>query len=68
MYYRQTIGASAHDRGGWIMNALEACLRQVPYFAALEPGVLRELAGSVRERRYEAGETVLIEGEPCEGL
>jgi len=50
------------------MNALEACLRQVPYFAALEPGVLRELAGSVRERRYEAGETVLIEGEPCEGL
>ena len=50
------------------MNTLEACLHQVPYFASLEPGVLRELAAAVRERKYEAGESVLFEGDPCEGL
>ena len=50
------------------MTTLVACLRQVPYFAPLEPGALRELAAAVRERKYEAGENVLLEGEPCEGL
>lgn len=50
------------------MNAMADVLRQMPYFAALEAGLLRELAGQVRERKYRAGEVVLLEGEPCEGL
>jgi CRP/FNR family transcriptional regulator len=50
------------------MATIGAGLRQVPYFADLEETRLRELAGSVRERKYNAGEMVLTEGEPCEGL
>lgn len=43
-------------------------LRQVPYFANLDPDLLKDLAGQVRERKYQAGEVILLEGEPCEGL
>ncbi len=43
-------------------------LRQVPYFAELEAAALKELAGRVRERKFKAGEVVLLEGEQCEGL
>lgn len=50
------------------MSAMVDVLRQVPYFAELEAGSLRSLAGQVRERKYKAGEVVLLEGEPCEGL
>jgi hypothetical protein len=40
------------------MSAMVDVLRQVPYFAELEAGLLRELTGKVRERKYNAGEVV----------
>jgi CRP/FNR family transcriptional regulator len=43
-------------------------LRRVPYFAALDPGAVRALAGKARTRGYRRGETILWEGEPCQGL
>ncbi len=43
-------------------------LRRVPYFAEVGEDVLRSLSGQVRERKLEAGELILMEGEPCEGL
>ncbi len=50
------------------MATMAASLRQVPYFTDLDEAQLRTLAGSVRERTYEAGDMVLMEGEPCEGV
>lgn len=50
------------------MAAMVDLLRQVPYFAELEAAALKELAGRVRERKFKAGEVVLLEGEQCEGL
>jgi CRP/FNR family transcriptional regulator len=50
------------------MTAIMDVLRQVPYFAELEAGLLKDLAAQVRERKYKAGEVVPLEGEPCEGL
>ncbi len=43
-------------------------LRRVPYFAELEDEALRSLSAQVRERKLEAGEQILMEGDPCEGL
>lgn len=43
-------------------------LRRVPYFADLDDVTLAGLAGQVRMRRYEPGETILVEGWPCDGL
>jgi CRP-like cAMP-binding protein len=43
-------------------------LRKVPYFADLESGALRRLAGLSRVRNYRKDEVILWEGEPCEGL
>jgi CRP/FNR family transcriptional regulator len=50
------------------MSAMGNVLRQLPYFAELEAGLLRELAAQVPERKYKAGEVILLEGEACEGL
>jgi CRP/FNR family transcriptional regulator, cyclic AMP receptor protein len=50
------------------MGALIDVLRQVPYFAELEPDLLKGLAAQVRERKLEAGELILMDGDPCEGL
>ncbi len=49
------------------MTLLDA-LRQVPYFAPLEDPVLRDLAHGAREQHHGAGDTVLLEGDPCAGL
>jgi CRP-like cAMP-binding protein len=43
-------------------------LAQLPYFAALTGEVMTGLARAVRQREVEAGEQILIAGEPCEGL
>lgn len=43
-------------------------LRRVPYFADLDDAILAGLVRQVRARTYEPGETILIEGSPCEGL
>jgi CRP/FNR family transcriptional regulator len=50
------------------MTTMPDALRQVPYFAALDATLIKDLAGLVRERNYMAGEVVLLEGDPCEGL
>lgn len=43
-------------------------LKNVPYFANCRSVVLDEVVSVVRERPVSAGETVVTEGEPCEGL
>ena len=43
-------------------------LAGIPYFAGLDAGALAEVKRLVRQRKVGAGETILIEGMPCEGL
>ncbi len=43
-------------------------LRRVPYFASLPDEVLRSIAGAAVPRRYERGQVIFLEGEPCAGL
>ncbi len=43
-------------------------LSQVPYFAGLDQAHLLILAGTAIPRRYEAGQIVLLQGEPCTGM
>jgi CRP/FNR family transcriptional regulator, cyclic AMP receptor protein len=50
------------------MAVMADALRQVPYFARVDATLLKELAGQIHERKYKAGEVVLLEGEQCEGL
>lgn len=49
-------------------RAMADLLRQIPYFASLEGAVADQLARQVRTRRYAPGETIVVEGWPCEGL
>lgn len=48
--------------------ARERALRSVPYFAALEGRILRDVAGYARRHTYQAGEMIFMEGDPCAGL
>lgn len=43
-------------------------LAQIPYFAGLDSRTLIEIGRAVRRRTLAAGEAVLVEGKPCEGL
>ncbi|HEY6024004.1 MAG TPA: Crp/Fnr family transcriptional regulator [Pseudolabrys sp.] len=43
-------------------------LAQIPYFAGLDSGTLLEIGRTVRRRNLVAGQTVLAEGKPCDGL
>jgi CRP-like cAMP-binding protein len=43
-------------------------LAQTPYFSGLDSPTLKDIARTVRRRTLEAGETILVEGKPCEGL
>jgi CRP-like cAMP-binding protein len=43
-------------------------IRNVPLFADVERGELQEVASSLRERRFSAGETVLSEGKAGVGF
>lgn len=43
-------------------------LRKIPYFSGLDEGTLQELSRQIHQRTYRKGETVLLEGDPCEGL
>lgn len=45
-----------------------ALLRRVPYFAQLPEPVLTALAAACVERRYDRGQVIFLEGEPCAGL
>jgi CRP/FNR family transcriptional regulator len=50
------------------MGGMVEALRQVPYFAEMDAALVNNLAGQVRQRTYKAGEVILLEGEPCQGL
>lgn len=50
------------------MSQLHTVLTRVPYFANCSGDVMAEGAAVARERPVGAGETVVTEGEPCEGL
>jgi CRP-like cAMP-binding protein len=43
-------------------------LEQIPYFAALPRGEIREVAARLRERHYRAGDVIFRKGDRCEGL
>lgn len=43
-------------------------LKAVSYFSGLDEAALNLVASSAVRREYEAGQAVLLEGEPCEGL
>lgn len=45
-----------------------AALRENSYFSSLSDRLLENLAGEVSLRRYERGEVLFWEGEPCDGL
>lgn len=45
-----------------------ALLRRVPYFVQLPEPVLAALAAACVERRYDRGQVIFLEGEPCSGL
>ncbi len=50
-------------------ESVQSALQQAqPYLAALDQEGLAFLSERTIERRYARGETVLVEGEPCEGL
>ena len=50
------------------MTSLATALGQVPYFAGLDAEALAQLAAATREQRAAAGELLLSEGEPSQGL
>lgn len=46
----------------------EDTFRRTPLFSTLPEGVRLELAALAVEKRFDAGETVFYEGDPCDGL
>lgn len=44
------------------------CVSRVPIFAGLEPGQLVEIASLIRQKTYEEGELIALEGSRPEGL
>lgn len=43
-------------------------LRSISYFSGLDEAILKALAGVAVRRRYNAGQMIFMEGEPCAGL
>lgn len=43
-------------------------LRSIPYFSGLDEATLEALARVAVRRRYDAGQMIFVEGEPCAGL
>jgi len=48
--------------------SIQDLLAELPYFAGLTGEELAALGRAVRQRDVEAGEQIIVEGEPCEGL
>lgn len=48
--------------------AVNAVVGRIPYFAGLDERSFAETVRAVRRRVCEPGESILIEGKPCEGL
>ncbi len=51
-----------------IATLLDNLLAQIPYFTGLDGRTLIDIGRAVRRRTLATGETVLVEGKPCEGL
>lgn len=49
-------------------TGVNAVLARIPYFAGLDDRTLNDIGRAVRRRTLAAGETILVEGKPCEGL
>lgn len=47
--------------------SIASTLAEVPYFSGLGSAELAALARSVRRRRYNSGEDIVVEGEACDG-
>lgn len=47
---------------------IEAVLRRLPLFAALDSATVAKIAAGSRRLHFSAGETILREGEPCRGF
>jgi CRP/FNR family transcriptional regulator len=60
-------GRSVITRAG-AAPARSNLLAQIPYFAGLDSSALTEIGRVVRRRTFAAGEIILVEGRPCEGL
>lgn len=43
-------------------------LAQLPYFSGLDHRTLLEIGRTLRRRTFQPGETMVVEGKPCEGL
>lgn len=43
-------------------------ISSLPYFSGLESCILKAIAGTVVLQKYEAGQVVFLDGEPCAGL
>ena len=50
------------------LNALAARLGNVPHFRGLAQEDLISIVSAGTIRRYEAGETIFLEDEPCAGM
>lgn len=50
------------------LSAKLQLLKQVPYFASLPPGEIRELVASLHERHYRMGDVIFHQGDRCKGL
>ncbi|WP_436640595.1 Crp/Fnr family transcriptional regulator [Microbaculum sp. FT89] len=49
-------------------TSLGNLLARMPYFSDLDGTTLEEIARTVRQRAVVGGETILVEGRPCDGL
>lgn len=47
---------------------IEPVLRKLPLFSALDAATVARIAAGSRHRRFDAGEAILREGEPCVGF
>lgn len=50
------------------MHILIDILKQTPYFAGLSDTELGRIRALIQERKYDPGEIVILEGEPCEAI
>lgn len=48
-------------------NAIDV-LSSIPYFREVEPSILKSMAGAAILRKYEAGQILFLDSEPCIGL
>lgn len=60
--------ASGGQRSPAMSEKAEEILRKTPLFAGLTPGEMLALAARVTRRRFQRGELLFGEGDPCTGL